>query len=116
MAHLPLLRAHISRAQGLWCDAATGWLAICWLSQTDGNDCRRPEKEKRLTAHRELRASDSPVARLPRAGRYPAQVRSVCTRQRILPMKNLMAATALLFLSVNVTVAQDERPFLKTRR
>src|SRR5829696_7930041 len=34
----------------------------------------------------------------------------------ILPMKNLMAATALLFLSVNVTVAQDERPFLKTRR
>jgi len=26
------------------------------------------------------------------------------------------SGTALLFLSVNVTVAQDERPFLKTRR
>jgi hypothetical protein len=28
MAHLPLLRAHISRAQGLCCGAARGWLAI----------------------------------------------------------------------------------------
>jgi hypothetical protein len=53
MAHLPLLRARISGAQGLGCGAARGWLANCWLTQTNGNDCRRPEKHKHLTAHRE---------------------------------------------------------------
>jgi len=30
MAHLPLLRARISGAQGLGCGAARGWLANCW--------------------------------------------------------------------------------------
>src|SRR5215203_1773632 len=53
MAHLPLLGALVSGAQSFDCGAASGWLANGWLGETDGNDCRRPEKDKALTAHKD---------------------------------------------------------------
>ena len=59
MAHLPLLGALVSGAQGFGCDAASGWLAKRWLTQTDGDDCRRPKKDKALTAHKEPPASNA---------------------------------------------------------
>src|SRR5215213_10147184 len=58
MAHLPLLGALVSGAQSFDCGAASGWLANGWLGETDSNDCRRPEKEKALTAHKEPPASE----------------------------------------------------------
>ena len=58
MAHLPLLGALVSGAQSFDCGAASGWLANGWLGETDSNDCRRPEKDKALTAHKEPPASE----------------------------------------------------------
>src|SRR3954452_21769116 len=58
MAHLPLLSAHVSAAQSFDCGTASGWLGNGWLGETDGKDCRRPEKAKAFTAHKEPPASE----------------------------------------------------------